>query len=78
MDVQSDSVDEMEGEEHEAAKEVVTSHREEGTSLSEEVIGTPEKGGDGEATEEDEEEDDDLMHPGEVSVGKKLWRFLTT
>lgn len=61
----------IEGEEQEAAKEVRES-RHEGTSLSEEVsgTGTPEKCGD--------EEEEDMMHPGEVSVGKKLWRFLTT
>ncbi|KAK8569096.1 hypothetical protein V6N13_106974 [Hibiscus sabdariffa] len=62
-------------------------------ALSEEVNGTPEgdgEYGDGddykseshseELKDEDEndEEDDETEHPGEVSIGKKLWTFLTT
>lgn len=52
--------------------------------LSEEVSGTPD---DAECQSEshgkdaavDNEEDDDVYeHPGEASIGKKLWNFLTT
>ncbi|KAL4362478.1 hypothetical protein GQ457_04G023710 [Hibiscus cannabinus] len=58
-------------------------------ALSEEVNGTPE--GDGEYSDgddykseshseglKDEDEDDETEHPGEVSIGKKVWTFLTT
>ncbi|CAI9109994.1 OLC1v1009944C1 [Oldenlandia corymbosa var. corymbosa] len=55
---------------------------------SEEVIGTPECGkresnleNSGEPMddeEDDDDEDDEVEHPGEVSMGKKLWNFLTT
>lgn len=64
------------------------------TALSEEVNGTPEEVGeygDGndyksespcvglkDEGEDEDDEEDDLEHPGEVSVGKKLWNFLTT
>lgn len=64
----------------------------ENAALSEEINGTPEGAGEyGIADEnrsetprgenEDEDEDDDeeeSLHPGEVSIGKKLWTFLTT
>lgn len=50
--------------------------------VSEEVNKTPERGRDvsnmenrGDSQEEDE---DDVEHPGEVSMGRKLWTFLTT
>lgn len=52
---------------------------------SEEVNGTPDQHGDYGDEEysvaEEEEEDDDeeeAVHPGEASIGKKLWKFLTT
>ena len=64
------------------------------TALSEEVNGTPEgvgEYGDGndykseshseglkDEGEDDDDEEDDLEHPGEVSIGKKLWNFFTT
>ena len=62
----------------------------ENAALSEEINGTPEGAGEyGIADEnrsetprgENEDEDDDeeeSLHPGEVSIGKKLWTFLTT
>lgn len=64
----------------------------ENAALSEEINGTQEGAGEyGIADEnrsetprdDNEDEDDDgdeeeSMHPGEVSIGKKLWTFLTT
>ncbi|KAK8694372.1 hypothetical protein V6N13_071926 [Hibiscus sabdariffa] len=62
-------------------------------ALSEEVNGTPEGDGeysDGDDykseshseglkdEDENDEEDDETEHPGEVSIGKKVWTFLTT
>ncbi|OMO94696.1 putative DNA double-strand break repair rad50 ATPase [Corchorus olitorius] len=63
-------------------------------TLSEEVNGTPEgvgEYGDGNdysnesrseglkgEGEDEEDEEDELEHPGEASVGKKLWKFFTT
>ena len=59
--------------------------------LSEEVNGTPKEGTgedgnsecrtvfNGEDGEDDSDGDDEESeHPGEVSVGKKLWKFITT
>lgn len=58
--------------------------------LSEEVNGTPEgtreyenqqhrSGSHGEDDEDDGDDDDDeAEHPGEVSISKKFWTFLTT
>lgn len=60
----------------------------ENAELSEEVNGTPSNYDDEEqrtsvmeVDDEDEDEDedeDDKPHPGEVSIGKKLWTFFTT
>ncbi|KAK4803431.1 hypothetical protein SAY86_003248 [Trapa natans] len=53
------------------------------TTLSEEVNGTPERvwdisnGNDGNDVE-GKEDDGEYEHPGEVSMGKKLWTFFTT
>lgn len=60
------------------------------TTLSEEVNETPDdavidnaeyrsedsRGEDGGGA--DNEEDEETVHPGEASIGKKLWNFLTT
>ncbi|CAK7335075.1 unnamed protein product [Dovyalis caffra] len=61
----------------------------ENVALSEEVNGTPEGAGEygiadentSETPRDDDEDDDngeEYVHPGEVSIGKKLWTFLTT
>ena len=63
----------------------------ESIAQSEEVNGTPNghddhddvnhsiaEGDDDEDTDEDEDEDEEVEHPGEASIGKKLWKFLTT
>lgn len=56
--------------------------------LSEEVSGTPERNGsqgehsvgekEDDDDEEEEEDEEEVEHPGEASIGKKLWKFLTT
>ncbi|XP_010692447.2 protein CROWDED NUCLEI 1 isoform X2 [Beta vulgaris subsp. vulgaris] len=63
----------------------VPKRRTESIVQSEEVNGTPDQHGDYGDEEysvaEEEEEDDDeeeAVHPGEASIGKKLWKFLTT
>lgn len=54
-------------------------------SPSEEVNGTTEYSGEefrSESREEDDndgdDDDEEVNHPGEASIGKKLWTFLTT
>lgn len=50
-------------------------------NFSEEVNGTPERAreySNVENSSDAQEEDDEVDHPGEVSIGKKLWTFLTT
>uniref|UniRef100_A0A2P2J672 Uncharacterized protein MANES_06G074000 n=2 Tax=Rhizophora mucronata TaxID=61149 RepID=A0A2P2J672_RHIMU len=53
------------------------------TEWSEEVNGTPECGGENETgstiqVEDDEYDEDTSEHPGEVSMGRKIWTFFTT
>ncbi|KAK4367670.1 hypothetical protein RND71_011462 [Anisodus tanguticus] len=57
------------------------------TVLSEEVNETPKRpsaygvNGDGEGCDDSEDdggEDEEIEHPGEVSIGKKIWTFITT
>lgn len=61
----------------------------ENIALSEEVNGTPEGAGEYGGMDElqsesrgedgeDEDDEDETEHPGEVSIGKKLWTFFTT
>lgn len=60
-------------------------------ALSEEVNGTADnveehdteyrsesRGEDTGGVEDEEEDDEDYQHPGEASIGKKLWNFFTT
>ncbi|EEF36393.1 DNA double-strand break repair rad50 ATPase, putative [Ricinus communis] len=60
-------------------------------ALSEEVNGTPDEGGEfgvaeeyrseshrGDEDDEEDEDEDESVHPGEASIGKKLWTFFTT
>lgn len=51
--------------------------------VSEEVNKTPERRKDvsnmeNRSDSQEEDDDDDVEHPGEVSMGRKLWTFLTT
>ncbi|KAG5624064.1 hypothetical protein H5410_009282 [Solanum commersonii] len=51
------------------------------TGLSEEVNETPKRPSayrDGEGSDDGDEEEEEIEHPGEVSVGKKIWTFITT
>lgn len=54
------------------------------TEISEEVNGTPERARDEsidnltQVQEEDDDDEEEVEHPGEKSIGKKLWTFLTT
>ncbi|KAK6921802.1 hypothetical protein RJ641_012309 [Dillenia turbinata] len=49
--------------------------------LGEDVNGTPDNRKDDESgsiLDEDEDSDDDMDHPGEMSIGRKLWTFFTS
>lgn len=63
------------------------------TGLSEEVNGTPEgpsgysvydeehkdkQDEDDDGKNEEDNEEEEVQHPGEVSIGKKIWTFITT
>lgn len=62
----------FEANDKEATKE---KYKNDGMALSEEVNGTPERIRD---EEEDGDEEDEYEHPGEVSIGKRFLKFLTT
>lgn len=49
--------------------------------LSEEVNVTPKRpsaSSDEEGSDDSDDEEEEIEHPGEVSVGKKIWTFITT
>ncbi|XP_004232097.1 nuclear matrix constituent protein 1 [Solanum lycopersicum] len=51
------------------------------TGLSEEVNVTPKRpsaSSDEEGSDDSDDEEEEIEHPGEVSVGKKIWTFITT
>ncbi|XP_063945127.1 nuclear matrix constituent protein 1 isoform X2 [Daucus carota subsp. sativus] len=68
-----------ESQDRDAANQLVSD-----TMLSEEVNGTPEQSrgyqnqGDTSGAEGEDEDGDEVEHPGEVSMRKKVWKFLTT
>ena len=46
--------------------------------LSEEVIGTAENGDEDQSGSTIHEDEDEIEHPGEVSIGKKIWTFFSS
>lgn len=77
--MQFKTLSDIDNDNGDVAKSVENAH------LSEEVNGTPEYGNEGEngsiiheAEDNSDDDDDESEHPGEASIGRKLWTFFTT
>lgn len=77
--MQFKTLSDIDNDNGDVAKSVENAH------LSEEVNGTPEYGNEDEngsiiheAEDNSDDDDDESEHPGEASIGRKLWTFFTT
>ena len=80
--MQFKTLSDIDNDNGDAAKSVENAH------LSEEVNGTPKYGNEDENgsiiheaednSDDDDDDDDKSEHPGEASIGRKLWTFFTT
>lgn len=77
--MQFKTLSDIDNDDGDVAKLVENAH------LSEEVNGTPEYGNEDEnvstiheAEDNSDGDDDESEHPGEASIGRKLWTFFTT